>query len=154
MSTSTDSVLETLDKIATVLNANATVAANFSTIGRIISPRLIPPLDAAEMPAVLIAPVNTIERWHSSARREVNHVIEVYVVNEYWLERTDVREIHAKIKMAADALRNERLAGDYLSRPIQIEAIDYDTLSYGDENRQFLYVGTMTIDTRRLFIGT
>lgn len=148
-----DSVLETLDEIVTALQADATVSASFTKIGKIVSPKLIPPFGQTELPAICLAPVNSPEAWVTTQKREVRHAIEVYVIGESFTQETDMRENLTRIKQVADALRGSRLTNYYLNKPIQIDSINYDTTPYGEDG-SWTFVGTILLDCRRLFIGT
>ena len=80
-----------LSRMKTAVQENATLADYVKTTSvETVSPGILPELSQDNIPYIGLAPVNSPESWISSARKEVVHTVDAYLVQWYPVQETAI----------------------------------------------------------------
>ena len=115
------------------------------------APKSLPPLRNDQFPFIGVAPLSSPETWITTAKREVNHTVELYCVRQYTIQEDEVEKLTEFVTDVLSVVRNERFA-DYLSAPAQPNVSGYITTPYGDNI--FIIVATIQLECRRIFLSS
>lgn len=143
-------------RLKTVLQNDATLSAYVKRI-EFVSPKLLPDIAQTLVPYIGIAPVNTSESWVAQ-RKQAIHIVDVYAV--IYLQQQENSIIGDSVKKGIleivtdieSAVRGHRLpenSVNYLSKPVEITAVDYVVSGYGDN--AYLLVASIQLQCVRLF---
>lgn len=150
----------------TVLTRLKALAADNATLkgyvakNEIVAPGTIPLLSHQDVPFIAYAPINSPEQWVAQ-HKEVTHTVEAYLVQLHTVrEEALIGSDNDKgiLDFVADyesAIRGSFLPDPddstdyYLSKPLDITAVDYSTEPYGDGF--YLLVAIITLSCIRLF---
>ncbi len=145
----------TVKQIKSVLSSHSTLS--YIKKFEIVSPRLLPDISSTQVPYVGIAPLSTSESWVAQ-RKQAIHRVEIYIVNYIQLMENSIIGDTVKpglldvVNDVESVIRGHRLPIDgtnYLSKPIEINSVDYSVTTYGDQF--YLFVASLSLECIRLF---
>jgi len=143
-----------------VLGEESSVLQDYVVKQEIVAPRTLPSLALAQVPFIGYAPIASPEQWVAQ-RKEATHTVEAYLVLLHTVQESAILGSDQKVGLLdfvanfEDVVRGSFLppqddATDYyLSKPLDITGVDYETAPYGDNF--FLLIATVSLRCVRLF---
>lgn len=145
----------TVSRLKTLLNSSATL--NYVKRFEICSPKLLPDIPSSMVPYIGIAPIGTTESWVAQ-RKQAIHTVDLYAVTYLQIQESAIvgdsvkKGILEIVDDITSVVRGSFLTSEsvkYLSKPIEVQSIDYVLTGYGDNT--FLLVSSIALQCVRLF---